>query len=124
EVLALDLGRRHAADAGADLIELGIPFSDPMADGPVLQRSAERALTAGTTLTSVLELVAEFRRDSAIPIVLFGYANPFLRYGADRLARARRRLPSPSSRVPAADPVRGAFAVRSRKAICAASSGE
>lgn len=76
-----------SADAGADLIELGIPFSDPMADGPVLQRSAERALTAGTTLTSVLELVAEFRRDSAIPIVLFGYANPFLRYGADRLAR-------------------------------------
>lgn len=78
---------RASADAGADLIELGIPFSDPMADGPVLQRSAERALAAGTTLTSVLELVAEFRRDSAIPIVLFGYANPFLRYGAERLAR-------------------------------------
>jgi tryptophan synthase alpha chain len=78
---------RAAADAGADLIELGVPFSDPMADGPVLQRSAERALAAGTTLTSVLELVADFRRDSAIPIVLFGYANPFLRYGAERLAR-------------------------------------
>jgi tryptophan synthase alpha chain len=78
---------RAAADAGADLIELGVPFSDPMADGPALQRSAERALAVGTTLTSVLELVAEFRRDSAIPIVLFGYANPFLRYGAERLAR-------------------------------------
>ena len=78
---------RAAADAGADLIELGVPFSDPMADGPGLQRSAERALSVGTTLASVLELVAEFRRDSAIPIVLFGYANPFLRYGADRLAR-------------------------------------
>ncbi len=78
---------RGAADAGVDLIELGVPFSDPMADGPVLQRSAERALAAGTTLTSVLALVAEFRRDSAIPIVLFGYANPFLRYGAERLAR-------------------------------------
>jgi len=78
---------RAAADAGADLIELGIPFSDPMADGPALQRSAERALAVGTTLTSVLELVGEFRRDSAIPIVLFGYANPFLRYGAERLAR-------------------------------------
>jgi tryptophan synthase alpha chain len=78
---------RASADAGADLIELGVPFSDPMADGPALQRSAERALSVGTTLTSVLELVAEFRRDSAIPIVLFGYANPFLRYGAERLAR-------------------------------------
>jgi tryptophan synthase alpha chain len=78
---------RAAADAHVDLIELGVPFSDPMADGPALQRSAERALAVGTTLTSVLELVAEFRRDSAIPIVLFGYANPFLRYGAERLAR-------------------------------------
>jgi tryptophan synthase alpha chain len=78
---------RAAADAGADLIELGVPFSDPMADGPGLQRSAERALAVGTTLTSVLALVAEFRRDSTIPVVLFGYANPFLRYGAERLAR-------------------------------------
>ena len=78
---------RVAAEAGADLIELGVPFSDPMADGPGLQRSAERALAAGTTLTGVLELVAEFRCESAIPIVLFGYANPFLRYGAERLAR-------------------------------------
>jgi len=79
---------RAAAEAGADLIELGVPFSDPMADGPGLQRSAERALAVGTTLTNVLELVAEFRRDFAIPIVLFGYANPFLRYGAERLAHA------------------------------------
>ncbi|MCC6847286.1 MAG: tryptophan synthase subunit alpha [Deltaproteobacteria bacterium] len=78
---------RAAFDAGADLVELGVPFSDPMADGPVLQRSAERALAAGTTLTGVLELVAEARRDSRVPIVLFGYANPFLRYGAERLAR-------------------------------------
>jgi tryptophan synthase alpha chain len=77
---------RAAADADADLIELGVPFSDPMADGPGLQRSAERALTTGTTLTGVLELLTEFRRESAIPVVLFGYANPFLRYGAERLA--------------------------------------
>jgi tryptophan synthase alpha chain len=81
---------RVAVDAGADLIELGVPFSDPMADGPVLQRSAERALAVGTTLTSVLELVTELRRDSAVPVVLFGYANPFLRYGAERLARDAR----------------------------------
>jgi tryptophan synthase alpha chain len=78
---------RAAADANVDLIELGVPFSDPMADGPALQRSAERALAVGTTLTSVLELVTEFRRDSSIPIVLFGYTNPFLRYGAERFAR-------------------------------------
>jgi tryptophan synthase alpha chain len=78
---------RAALDAGADLIELGVPFSDPMADGPALQRSAERALAMGTTLTNVLEIVAEVRRDSSVPIVLFGYANPFLRYGAERLAR-------------------------------------
>jgi tryptophan synthase alpha chain len=77
---------RAAADANVDLIELGVPFSDPMADGPALQRSAERALAAGTTLTGVLALVAEFRRDSDIPIVLFGYTNPFLRYGAERFA--------------------------------------
>jgi tryptophan synthase alpha chain len=87
-----DLGRtrellRAAVEAGADLIELGVPFSDPMADGPGLQRSAERALAAGTTLMGVLELVTEFRHESSIPVVLFGYANPFLRYGADRLAR-------------------------------------
>jgi tryptophan synthase alpha chain len=77
---------RAAAEAGADLIELGVPFSDPMADGPGLQRSAERALAAGTTLTGILALITEFRRQSSIPIVLFGYANPFLRYGAERLA--------------------------------------
>jgi tryptophan synthase alpha chain len=78
---------RAAAAAGADLIELGVPFSDPMADGPVLQRSAERALARGTTLPAILETVARFRAASSVPIILFGYANPFLRYGAERLAR-------------------------------------
>jgi tryptophan synthase alpha chain len=78
---------RAAVDAGADLIELGVPFSDPMADGPVLQRSAARALQAGTTLPRVLELVGELRRDIDTPIVLFGYYNPFFRYGVDALAR-------------------------------------
>jgi tryptophan synthase alpha chain len=76
------------ACAGADAIELGMPFSDPMADGPVHQRAAERALAAGTTLTGVLELVIDFRRRSDVPIVLFGYANPFFRFGPDRLADA------------------------------------
>ncbi len=78
---------RAAVAAGADLIELGVPFSDPMADGPVLQRSAARALKTGTTLTRVLELVGDLRRDVDTPIVLFGYYNPFFLYGHDALAR-------------------------------------
>lgn len=75
-------------EVGADVIELGVPFSDPMADGPVLQRAAERALRAGTTLRGVLDLVAEARKRSDVPIVLFGYANPFLRFGPEALAAA------------------------------------
>jgi tryptophan synthase alpha chain len=78
---------RAAVDAGADLIELGVPFSDPMADGPVLQRSAARALAGGTSLPRILEMVAELRRDIATPIVLFGYYNPFFRYGVEAIAR-------------------------------------
>src|SRR5690606_6606695 len=68
----------HAlVNAGADVIELGVPFSDPMADGPVIQRAAERAIAQGTGLRRVLELVAQFRRDdSTTPVVLMGYANP------------------------------------------------
>jgi tryptophan synthase alpha chain len=77
---------RAAIAEGADAIELGVPFSDPMADGPVLQRSAARALAAGTTLPRILELVAELRAEIAAPIVLFGYYNPFFRYGVDRIA--------------------------------------
>ncbi len=75
-------------EVGADVIELGVPFSDPMADGPVLQRAAERALRAGTTLRGVLDLVAEARKRTDVPIVLFGYANPFLRFGPEALATA------------------------------------
>ena len=71
---------------GADLIELGVPFSDPMADGPVLQRAAARAIKAGTTLARVLEMVATRRRAFPVPIVLFGYYNPLLRYGVDAVA--------------------------------------
>ncbi len=78
---------RVAVAEGADAIELGVPFSDPMADGPVLQRAATRALAHGTTLTQVLELVGDLRREITVPIVLFGYYNPFFRYGVDVLAR-------------------------------------
>ena len=71
---------------GADLIELGVPFSDPIADGPVIQRAGERALAAGTTLGSVLDIAAEIRRRSEVPLLLFTYLNPVLRYGLERLA--------------------------------------
>lgn len=73
---------------GADLIELGVPFSDPIADGPVIQRGSERALRAGTTVARVLEIAAEIRQHSEIPLLLFTYMNPVLRYGLEALARA------------------------------------
>jgi tryptophan synthase alpha chain len=72
---------------GADLIELGVPFSDPIADGPVIQRGSERALKAGTTVARVLEIAAEIRRRSQVPLLLFTYMNPLLRYGWEALAR-------------------------------------
>jgi tryptophan synthase alpha chain len=72
--------------AGADVLELGVPFSDPIADGPTNQRAAERALAAGTTLDGVLEAVRVIRAEEELPIVLFTYANPVVRYGVDRFA--------------------------------------
>jgi len=82
----LMLGLAHA---GADVIELGVPFSDPMADGPVIQRASERALAAGIGMPQVLAMVREFRqRDGATPVVLMGYANPIERYGIDRFVDA------------------------------------
>jgi tryptophan synthase alpha chain len=69
--------------AGADVLEVGIPFSEPLADGPVIQRATERALAAGTTASAVLDLVAKVRADVKAPIVLFTYANPVLRMGID-----------------------------------------
>ncbi|HEY4580454.1 MAG TPA: tryptophan synthase subunit alpha [Candidatus Acidoferrales bacterium] len=74
------------AEAGADVIELGVPFSDPLADGPAIQRSSERALRAGTTLAGVLDLVAAIRRKSDVALVLFSYYNPVLQMGLERFA--------------------------------------
>jgi tryptophan synthase alpha chain len=74
------------ARGGADLIELGVPFSDPIADGPVIQRASDRALKHGTSLARVLEIAAEIRQTSEIPILLFTYMNPVMRYGIERLA--------------------------------------
>lgn len=72
---------------GADVVELGVPFSDPLADGPTIQRAAERALNAGVTLKKVLTLVSELRQDIKIPVVLMTYYNPVFRYGEERFVK-------------------------------------
>ena len=76
------------AEMGADVVELGVPFSDPMADGPTIQRSSQRSLESGTTLADVLNLASNVRRTSAVPIVLFSYFNPILRFGIDEFCLA------------------------------------
>lgn len=78
-------------DAGVDLIELGVPFSDPMADGPTIQASSERALAAGATLKGVLALVERVRQRTQVPIVLMGYYNPILRYGAELFSQHAKK---------------------------------
>lgn len=77
--------------AGADLIELGVPFSDPLADGPVIQRASERALKAGATLRSILEWLPRWRQSVRAPIILFSYYNPVLQYGLENFAREASR---------------------------------
>lgn len=77
--------------AGADILEIGVPFSDPTADGPVIQEAAQRSLKTGTTLAGVLQLIAEVRKISQIPIVLFGYFNPIFAYGTEKFARDAAR---------------------------------
>ena len=76
------------AEAGADVIELGVPFSDPLADGPTIQRASERALRAGATLKGVLDLVRRIRESSQVPLVLFTYFNPVLQMGLEKFAAA------------------------------------
>ncbi len=80
-VLALEKG-------GADIIELGVPFSDPIADGPVIQKAGERALHAGMTLAKVLDILKELRAHSEIPALVFSYLNPILRYGFEKFTAA------------------------------------
>lgn len=75
----------RVAEAGADVIEIGMPFSDPTADGPTIQRASERALKSGTTLPGLLDAVRTIRRSTDVPLLLFGYYNPILAYGEARL---------------------------------------
>ena len=76
---------RIAIENGLDILELGIPFSDPTADGPVIQEASQRALAAGMNVGKALQIVKNIRRDFDLPIVLFGYANPFFRYGYEKI---------------------------------------
>ena len=80
------------AEAGSTLIELGIPFSDPMADGPVIQRASERALHHGFGIADVLQVVAEARRQTNIPVILFSYLNPLLQFGIAELAKTAKQV--------------------------------
>jgi tryptophan synthase alpha chain len=76
--------------AGADVMEIGVPFSDPTADGPIIQAASRRALENGTSLSGVLDLIAQLRRRSEIPVVLFSYYNPIWVYGPERFSRAAK----------------------------------
>ena len=78
---------RAVADGGADVLEVGVPFSDPLADGPVIQRATERALAGGMTLGGTLDLIQRVRQHMKAPIVLFTYANPVLRMGVETFAK-------------------------------------
>jgi len=78
---------RAALEAGADVLELGVPFSDPTADGPAIARASERAIAAGSSLARTLETAAEIRKESDAPLVLFGYYNPILVHGEERTVR-------------------------------------
>jgi tryptophan synthase alpha chain len=78
------------AQAGATIIELGVPFTDPMADGPVIQRASERALRHRFGLTEILQVVAKARKQTGVPIILFSYFNPLLQFGVEKLAREAR----------------------------------
>ena len=89
------------ARAGATLVELGVPFSDPVADGPTIQRAAERALRHGVGVADVLRTLAEARRETDVPVILFSYFNPLLQFGVERLAgecvRAGVETPKPTA---------------------------
>jgi len=87
KALALEMAAR-----GADLLELGIPFSDPLADGPTIQAASNRAVQGGVHLQEVLQLAGEIRRETEIPLILMGYYNPILQYGLERTAQEAAAL--------------------------------
>ncbi|HYA12863.1 MAG TPA: tryptophan synthase subunit alpha [Syntrophales bacterium] len=91
----LETTRRLASslqEAGADILEIGVPFSDPTADGPIIQVASQRALRAGVTLSGILDMIETLRNDCQIPIVLFGYYNPIFSYGSERFALRAKKV--------------------------------
>ena len=96
------------AEAGADMIELGVPFSDPIAEGPTIQRSSERALASGTSLNSILELVSRLRPKLEIPLILMGYANPIFAMGDERFSKLASEVGIDGVIVPDLPPEEGA----------------
>lgn len=96
------------AEAGADMIELGVPFSDPIAEGPTIQRSSERALMSGTSLNSILELVSRLRPKLEIPLILMGYANPIFAMGFERFSKLASEVGIDGVIVPDLPPEEGA----------------
>ncbi len=96
------------SEAGADVIEIGVPFSDPLADGPTIQRASERALRGGASLRRILELVERVRAQVDLPLVLMGYANPFFAMGAGNFAAAASRVGVDGIIVPDLPPEEGA----------------
>lgn len=95
-------------EAGADMIELGVPFSDPIAEGPTIQRASERALASGTSLNSILELVSRLRSRVEVPLILMGYANPFFALGNERFAKLAAEVGVDGIIVPDLPPEEGA----------------
>ena len=85
---------------GGDIIEIGVPFSDPLADGPIIQRASQRALQGGTSLRNILQTVGELRQDVDVPLVLMTYYNPVFRYGEEALWRMPWRPASTASSSP------------------------
>ncbi|MFL2686653.1 MAG: tryptophan synthase subunit alpha [Thermodesulfobacteriota bacterium] len=78
---------KNLAENGTDIIELGVPFSDPISDGPIIQKATERALSNKVDMKKVLDLVKRFRKNYSTPIVIFGYYNPFLKYGLNKIMK-------------------------------------
>jgi tryptophan synthase alpha chain len=79
-------------EAGVDILEIGVPFSDPTADGPIIQAASQRALRSGSTLSGILDMIEFLRNDCDIPIVLFGYYNPIFSYGSERFALRAKKV--------------------------------
>jgi tryptophan synthase alpha chain len=107
------------AESGADVIEIGVPFSDPTADGPTIQRSSERGLAAGATLRRILEHVRQLRPKVDVPLVLMGYANPFFAFGEEQFAKVAAEVGVDGVIVPDLPPEEGAsfFAALEREGI-------